>query len=833
MELAADVAECRGLLFVLQKGRDAPGRPAPGRRKASSSPERKEFHLIGGLARVLLFPQRFLPCFLPPPCKGAFGPLSFMRRQFFRKSFPDSRESCKTEAEKPRTLGGAFMGSGKTPILAVDDERMNLRLLQGMLKPFGLEFLSAQSGLEALSIAKSRDLALILLDVMMPGMDGFQVAEALRGDPVTRHIPIIFVTAINKEQKHVFRGYELGAVDYLFKPVEAEVLCGKVRVFVELHRQRQALEEASRQLLRSVEELRVSKAALEESELRYRTVADYNHDWESWIGPDGRALYVSPSCERISGYPPGVFQEDSEFLHTIVAPDDRDTIRRFLGDSRAETLDFRIRNRDGEQRWLNVVRREIPGRENGGSLGWRLSMRDITARKEAELQLRHLALHDPLTGLANRTLLLDRTSLALERLKRGRKNMAGLVFLDLDRFKVVNDSLGHARGDLLLVEVARRIQACVRGVDLVARFGGDEFILLLEELESPREAIHVAKRVRDAMRKPFVIDGHEITTSASLGLVLAVDGDVGAEELIRHANIAMYKAKESGKNRFHVFNERMLEQAVAALRLENDLRRAIRRGEFHLAFQPIVSLGDGRLGGFETLLRWNHPRRGAVSPADFIPVAEETGMIIELGQWVLDQACGVMRRWQQANSHAGNLSLAVNVSARQFAKSGLADDVLRAVGVSGLAPESLKLEITETAIMDNPRNSVQKLHRLRQDGIRFSIDDFGTGYSSLGYLQKFPLDDLKIDLSFVRVMESSAENLEIVRTIIGLAHNLGLSVVAEGIESAAQRNILAELGCEYGQGYLFSRAVPEAEAEAWVRSGERFSEAGRPRTGNA
>ncbi|MCM0754453.1 EAL domain-containing protein [Desulfovibrio aminophilus] len=725
------------------------------------------------------------------------------------------------------------MANDKTPILAVDDERMNLRLLQGMLKPFGLEFLSAQSGPEALAIAKSKDLALILLDVMMPGMDGFQVAEALRDDPATRHIPIIFVTAINKEQQHVFRGYELGAVDYLFKPVEAEVLCGKVRVFVELHRQRRALEDASRKLLRNVEELKASKVALEESELRYRTVADYNHDWESWIGADGRALYVSPSCERISGYPPQAFQDDPEFLHGIVAAEDRDTVRRFLGDSRAETLDFRIRNSDGEQRWLNVVRREVPGPEKGASLGWRLSMRDITARKEAELQLRHLALHDPLTGLANRTLLLDRAGLALERLKRGRGRVAGLVFLDLDRFKIINDSLGHARGDLLLVEVGRRILGCVRGMDLVARFGGDEFILLLEDLESPREAIQVAKRVRDAMRKPFLIDGHEITTSASLGLALADSDGVGAEELIRHANIAMYKAKEGGKNRFHVFNERMLEQAVAALRLENDLRRAMRRGEFHLAFQPIVSLRDGRLGGFETLLRWTHPRRGPVSPADFIPVAEETGMIIDLGQWVLDQACGVMRGWQKAGGRAGELSLAVNVSARQFAKPGLAEDVLRAVNCSGLTPESLKLEITETAIMDNPRNSVQKLHRLRQDGIRFSIDDFGTGYSSLGYLQKFPLDDLKIDLSFVRVMESSPENLEIVRTIIGLAHNLGLSVVAEGIESETQRDILADLGCEYGQGYLFSRPVPEAEAEAWVRKSGRFNGSGRPRTGSA
>lgn len=704
--------------------------------------------------------------------------------------------------------------SNKTAILVVDDERVNLRLIQGMLKSFGLDILTARSGPEALKTARSRDLALILLDIMMPDMDGFQVAGALRDDTATRHIPIIFVTAMAQESGRVFRGYELGGVDYLFKPVDAEVLRCKVRVFVELHRQRQALQEASARLSRTVVDLQVSKAALEASEMRYRTVADYNHDWESWIDPQGRVLYVSPSCESISGYPSQAFQDDPAFLENLVEPEDRETVSRFLRSSQGETLDFRIRHRSGEQCWINLVRREVPGQEPGQSLGWRLALRDITARKEAELQLRHMALHDPLTGLANRTLLLDRASLSLERLKRGKGGMVGLIFLDLDRFKSVNDSLGHARGDLLLAEVSQRLMHCVRGMDLVARFGGDEFLLLLEHVESPREAIQIVKRVRDAMRKPFLVDGHELITSASLGLALTADGWGNAEELIRHANIAMYKAKESGRNRFHMFNERMLAETLAALRLENDLRRALRRKEFFLVYQPIVSLRDGRLAGFETLVRWNHPRRGLVSPAEFIPLAEETGMILDLGHWVLDRACTVMSRWQNVHREARDLSLSVNVSGRQFAKSGLSEDVLRVVGDTGLDPTRLKLEITETAIMASPGNSVQKLQRLRQDGIRFSVDDFGTGYSSLGYLQKFPLDDLKIDLSFVRALETAPENLEIVRTIIGLAHNLGLNVVAEGIETERQRDMLAELDCEYGQGYLFAKPLSEADAEA-------------------
>ena len=702
----------------------------------------------------------------------------------------------------------------KTAILAVDDERINLRLIQGMLKSFDLDVLTAQSGPEALKKARSRDLALILLDIMMPDMDGFQVAGALRDDPATRHIPIIFVTAMTPDRNRVFHGYEMGAVDYLVKPVDAEILGSKVRVFVELHRQRCALQEATSRLAHTVDDLQASKVALEASETRYRTVADYNYDWESWIDPKGKVLYVSPSCERISGYPPEAYQQDPAFLESLVEPEDRTMVSDFLCCSQGETLDFRIRHQSGERRWINMVRREVPGPENNGSLGWRLSMRDITARKEAELQLRHMALHDPLTGLANRTLLLDRTTLALQRLKRGKGGMVGLLFLDVDRFKAVNDSLGHARGDMFLAEVSQRLMGSVRGMDLVARFGGDEFVLLLEQVESPREAIQITKRVRDVMRKPFMVDGHELVSSASLGLALAADGSSSADELIRHANIAMYRAKESGRNRFHLFNERMLAETLAALRLENDLRRALRRKEFFLVYQPIISLRDGKLAGFESLVRWAHPKRGLITPAEFIPVAEETGMIVDLGHWVLDRACTVMSRWQNAYAGARDMHLSVNVSGRQFAKSGLSEDVLRVVTNAGLDPTRLKLEITETAIMASPGNSVQKLQRMRQDGIRFSVDDFGTGYSSLGYLQKFPLDDLKIDLSFVRALETAPENLEIVRTIIGLAHNLGLSVVAEGIENERQRDILAALDCEYGQGYLFSKPLEEADAEA-------------------
>ncbi|MGE4293336.1 MAG: putative bifunctional diguanylate cyclase/phosphodiesterase, partial [Desulfovibrio sp.] len=407
----------------------------------------------------------------------------------------------------------------------------------------------------------------------------------------------------------------------------------------------------------------------------------------------------------------------------------------------------------------------------------------------------------------------------MERFRRHENYHFAVVFLDLDRFKVVNDSLGHIFGDQLLVEVSQRLQQCVRAMDTVARFGGDEFVLLLEELDAPREAFTVIRRVLDALRDPFLIEGHRVQTTVSIGVVLdARDVDCSAD-LLQKANIAMYRAKESGRDRFDIYNDRMLQQAVDLMHLENDLRNAVLQREFRIYYQPIVSLNGDGLVGFEALVRWQHPERGIVSPGEFIPLAEETGLIIDLGRQVLEEATRNMARWTRTYPEARNLQLSVNISARQFRNNDLVNDVIEALRKSGLEPGCLKLEITETTVMDDVETSLLRLQRIKEEGMQLSMDDFGTGYSSMSYLQKFPLDQLKVDLSFVRRILDSTENAEIVRAIITLAHSLRMVVVAEGIEFQEQATLLRELNCELGQGYLYSPPVPAEEAEKFLRDG--------------
>ncbi|SKA81013.1 PAS domain S-box-containing protein/diguanylate cyclase (GGDEF) domain-containing protein [Paucidesulfovibrio gracilis DSM 16080] len=688
----------------------------------------------------------------------------------------------------------------KAKILIVDDDRVNLKVLEGMLRGLDAEIHLALSGEEALELAMQHHFVLVLLDVMMPGIDGFQTAEQLRSRGGTEDIPIIFVTAISKEQRHVFKGYELGAVDYLFKPVEPEILQSKVRVFLDLYAQRQALQA---------------------SEERYRTVADYNYDWEIWFSPNDKILYCSPSCERISGYTADEIIDGEDIFRRIILDEDYDSWRHFMADEMrvdGDSFDFRIFRKDGRERWISLVKFDVR-KDDGKSLGLRCSLRDITDRKKMEIQLRHQALHDPLTALANRTLLMDRVARAMERANRHEDFHFALVFLDLDRFKVVNDSLGHIFGDSLLVEVSKRLWECVRGMDTVARFGGDEFVLLLEELDAPREAFTVIRRVLDQLREPFLIEGHQVQTTVSIGVVLGAQEDDRPSDLLQKANIAMYRAKESGRDRFDIYNDRMLQRAVDLMHLENDLRKAVQEREFRVYYQPIVSLEHGGLAGFEALVRWEHPERGIVSPGEFIPLAEETGLIIDLGRQVLEESTRTLARWGREHEQAEKLQLSVNISARQFRNNDLVQDVITALQKSGLQPGRLKLEITESTVMDNVETSLLRLQRLKEEGIRISMDDFGTGYSSMSYLQKFPLDQLKVDLSFVRRILDSTENAEIVRAIITLAHSLRMAVVAEGIELEEQADLLHSLHCELGQGYLYSPPVPAKQAEELLLKG--------------
>ncbi|WP_029456693.1 EAL domain-containing protein [Solidesulfovibrio alcoholivorans] len=437
---------------------------------------------------------------------------------------------------------------------------------------------------------------------------------------------------------------------------------------------------------------------------------------------------------------------------------------------------------------------------------------DITDRKLLESQLAHMAFHDPLTGLPNRSLCLDRIRQAIERSKRRDNYQYAVIFLDLDRFKVINDSLGHHMGDRLLEGVAKRLRECVRGLDTVARLGGDEFVVLLEETGSYREIIRIVKRIRVAIGEVFTLCEHDVHVTCSMGIVISPCLYEKPEELLRNANIALHRAKGEGRNRFKVFNTRMLEDAIRLMDLENDLRLALKRGEFFLDYQPILALRDRRLTGFEALVRWRRPGKGVASPMEFIPVAEDTGLIVPLGAWVLTEACRTMAAWQRRFPEARAMSMSVNLSAKQLAQPMLVEEVTRILRETGLDPHALKLEITETVIMDNPEVSILRLKRLKELGVRLSVDDFGTGYSSLSYLQRFPIDTLKVDRAFVSDIEAR-ENRKIVGAVVALAHSLGLDVVAEGVELETQSDVLTGFACEAGQGFLFSRPVCGDEVE--------------------
>jgi len=441
---------------------------------------------------------------------------------------------------------------------------------------------------------------------------------------------------------------------------------------------------------------------------------------------------------------------------------------------------------------------------------------DVTGRKRADEEIERLAFHDVLTGLPNRRLLIDRLAVAIATTARAGEHGA-LLFIDLDNFKDLNDTLGHDRGDQLLQQVAHRLTRCVRGADTVARLGGDEFVLMLEGLEADPTAAAVqaeviARKILAALNQPYLLDGREHNSSPSMGVALFGDAQDTVDELLKRADLAMYRAKVEGRNTLRFFDPQMQASVLARASLEADLRLGLQRDELVLHFQPVVD-ARARMIGAEALVRWRHPQRGMVSPADFIPVAEQTGLIVPLGQWVLRQACETLRDWA-GQSALAHMSLAINISAREFRSAGFVDQVREALADTAIDASRLKLELTESMFLHDADEIAEKMRQIKSLGLSFSLDDFGTGYSSLSYLKRLPLDQLKIDQSFVRDVLDDPDDAAIVRTILTLAHSLGLAVVAEGVETRGQRDFLALNGCRQFQGYLFGR--PSAELGDFV-----------------
>lgn len=448
---------------------------------------------------------------------------------------------------------------------------------------------------------------------------------------------------------------------------------------------------------------------------------------------------------------------------------------------------------------------------------------DITDRKRAEKQLLYDALHDSLTGLPNRVLLMEYIEQSIKRIQRHPDYLFAVLFIDLDRFKIINDSLGHIVGDRLLIAIARKLQGIVRSTDMVSRLGGDEFIILLDEIKDINDAIKIAERISEELRSPLQLENRQVFMSASIGIAISTPDYYQGGDLLRDADIAMYRAKEKGKARYEIFNRIMYTQAFKQLQLENDLRQALERQEFLVHYQPIVSLTTGKLTGFEALIRWQHPKKGLVSPAEFIPIAEETGLIVSIGEWVLQTACQQMSNWQTNLATSLPLKISVNLSGKQLREPNLLqkiDEIILRTGISG---EKLKLELTESMLMENEEAILNTLSELRKRKIQLSIDDFGTGYSSLSYLHRFPVNTLKIDRSFVSRIGEKGENLEIVETIITLAHQLSVSAIAEGVETHQQINQLKALTCEEAQGYFFSKPLESTLAEALIKSDPQWS----------
>jgi len=689
----------------------------------------------------------------------------------------------------------------KPLVLVVDDDGSSRLMARTALERGGFEVAEADGGAAALAAVGRRRPDVVLLDVVMPVRDGFTTCRDIRATPEGRAVPVLMVTALD-DQEAIARAFDAGATDFVTKPVHWASL---------LHRIRYMIRAAT-----TAEALRDSEALLAKAQ----RIAHLGH-WE-W---DVRAGKVACSDIVLSvfGMPPERFDDTFRAFVSHVHRGDRGAVmaafRDALKGAQTFSTDFRVVHAEGRVRVVHLeaeVARDTSGRPQR-VVG---TLQDVTERHEAEARIRHMALHDALTDLPNRILFRERLARTLENARRARRK-AAVLFVGLDRFTRINASLGYDVGDQLLKEAALRLTGCLEvavGAGMraeISRFGGDEFTLVLDRVDSPDDVATLARRILDILAAAYSLSGQDVYTTTSIGIALFPEDGTPVHELLRNADAALRHAKRQGKNTFRFYSPAMNAGAERRLALENDLQKALDHDELLLHYQPTVAMDTGRLVGFEALLRWQHPRLGLVPPGDFIPLAEETGLIVPIGEWVLATACAQGKRW--ADEGLPPFRIAVNLSARQFWQEDLAPTVGRILVDTRIDPRRLDLELTESTFMQDAEATVAALMSLKEMGLTLSIDDFGTGYSSLAYLQRFPLDALKIDRSFVRDVLTNPDSAAITRTVIAMARNLGLRVVAEGIEDVAQLAFLKAEGCHEGQGYYISRPMPAADVPAFAR----------------
>ena len=696
-------------------------------------------------------------------------------------------------------------------VLLVEDDEVTLLVTALALRERGFQVTEAASGELALSMLPSSTYDIVVLDARMPGLDGFETCRTLRTMPGLENVPVLMLTGLDDDAS-ITRAYQVGATDFFVKSNQWSLLDGRLRYLLRASRTRLELERSKAKLARAQDLARMG-----------------SFEWRR----HGGGLAMSTEGLRVFGRSPND-PLSLRMLLRMVPPDDRVVLMRLLRDTQRAssvlTTDVPIQPLDDRQRIIHVEA-EPEFNEQGQCVGYTGIVQDVTDRRVAEDKIRHLANFDSLTGLPNRRQLIWRAERALEQARRMDHHCA-LLLIDLDRFKVINDTLGHGAGDEMLMEVARRLRACVRhsdqvlegaleaagtrshrSLEAVGRLGGDEFVALLPEVRDDQDADSVANRILEVMREPIFVGGQECFVTASVGVAMFPRDGTSVADLMRNSDVAMYSAKAQGRNASAIYSPQLAGRSLEKLELEMALNRAIERNELVLHYQPKIDVRSARMVGVEALMRWQRGGR-LVPPGEFIPMAEESGLIVPLSEWAMSEAARQARIWQQSFGFAD--SIAVNLPSRLFERSDLIEHLHQCVTMHGVPHRVIMLEITEDNLMKDLQNVIPALHRLNEIGVEIAIDDFGTGYSSLAYLTTLPISELKVDRSFVRDLGISPQSSAVVAAIIALARSLGLRVIAEGVETLRQMEVLYRLGVGVMQGFLFSRPVPANEMDLWL-----------------
>jgi predicted signal transduction protein with EAL and GGDEF domain/CheY-like chemotaxis protein len=701
-------------------------------------------------------------------------------------------------------------------VLLVDDDEVNLLLTSAALQERGFDVIVAASGEEGLQRLVTVQPDVVLLDAVMPGLDGFASCEQLRRLPGHEHTPVLMLTGLDDEAS-IERAYQSGATDFFIKSTQWSLLAGRLRHLLRASRTRRELEASKAKLARAQDLARMG-----------------SFEWRRRLGQPSGRLELSTEALRVFGQGVGSWLSVRRLLR-LVDRDNRRAVLRLLVETQAHggvlATDLAITLPDGRARIVHLEA-EPEYSEQGHSIGYTGVVQDVTDRRTAEDKIRHLANYDSLTGLPNRRQLMWRTERALEH-ARQHGHQCALLLIDLDRFKVINDTLGHAAGDEMLCEVAKRLRACVRHSDQVSessldtagarahralegagRLGGDEFVALLPDVHDEADAQRVAVRILDSLRAPMLVGGQEWFATASVGIAMFPRDGQSVLDLLRNSDVAMYAVKAAGRNGAVQYSPLLAGKGREKLELETALHKALERNELVLHYQPKVDVRSARMVGVEALMRW---QRGdsLVPPSEFIPLAEESGLIVPMSEWALREAARQAKVW--ADSFGFSDAIAVNMPSRVVERPDLIEHIHAAVSAHGLPHRAIQLELTETGLMKELHHVVSSLHRLNEMGVEISVDDFGTGYSSLAYLTTLPISELKIDRSFVRDIGVTPQSSAVVTAIIALSRSLGLRVVAEGVESLRQMEVLHRLGCFVMQGFLFSRPIPPHQLEEWLQ----------------